>query len=47
MFPNLFGAKGYEDCLKVVMRFMRKHKYMYCQKTNEATHAPQEVCDKV
>jgi hypothetical protein len=43
---NTFSAKGYETCLKVVMRFMCKHKYMYCTQTNKATRAPQEVCDE-
>jgi hypothetical protein len=43
---NMFGAKGYEAHLKVVMRFMRKHEYVYLTRTNKATHAPQEVCDE-
>jgi hypothetical protein len=46
MLPNTFGAKGYKAHIKVVMRFMRKHNYMYRNKTNEATRAPQEVSDK-
>jgi hypothetical protein len=46
LLPNTFGAKGYEACLKVVMRFMRKHKYVYCIRTNKAMRAPQEVCYK-
>jgi hypothetical protein len=46
LLPNTFGAKGYEAGLKVVMRFMRKHRYVYCTRANEATRAPQEVCDK-
>ncbi len=43
MLLNTFGTKSYEACLKVVICFMRKHKYMYQQKTNKATCAPQEV----
>ena len=31
---------------KAVQRFMRKHKYVYHQRTNEATRAPQEVMDE-
>jgi hypothetical protein len=40
---NMFGAKGYEACLRVIMRFMHKHNYVMRTKTNEATRAPQEV----
>jgi hypothetical protein len=47
LLPNTFGTKGYESCLKVVMHFTRKHKYVYRTRTNEATRVPQEVCDKV
>jgi hypothetical protein len=46
LLPNLFGAKGYEAHLKVIMCFMSKHNNVYCTRTNEATHAPQEVCDE-
>jgi hypothetical protein len=46
LLPNTFSAKSYEAHLKVVMRFMRKHKYVYCTQTNKAMCAPQEVCDK-
>jgi hypothetical protein len=46
MLQNSFGTKSIEDCFKAVMHFMHKHKYVYCQKINEATRAPQEVYDK-
>jgi hypothetical protein len=29
------------------MRFMRTHNYVYCNNTNEATRAPQEIYDEV
>jgi hypothetical protein len=44
---NTFGAKGYEACLRAIMRFMRKHNYMLRAKTNEATPVPQEVAQEV
>ena len=43
---NTFGAKGYEACLRAIMRFMRKHNYVLHAKTNEATRAPQEVAQE-
>ncbi len=46
LLSNTFGAKDYEAHLKVVMRIMRKHKYVYCTRTNKAMRGPQEVCDK-
>jgi hypothetical protein len=46
MLPNTFGTNCYEACMKAVMRLLRKYNYLYCQKTNKATHAPKEVCDE-
>jgi hypothetical protein len=47
MLPNTFGAKGYKAHIKVLIRCIHKHNYVYHTKTNEATCAPQEVSDKV
>jgi hypothetical protein len=47
MLLNTFGTNGCEAHMKVVMFFMRKPNYVYCNKTNEAMRAPQEVCDEL
>ncbi len=47
MLPNTFGAKGYKARIKVLMRCIHKHNYVYHTKTNKAMRAPQEVSDKV
>jgi len=41
-----FGQKSFNARLKAVQRFMRKHKYVYRLRTNEATRAPQDVIDE-
>jgi hypothetical protein len=43
MLRDTFGAKSRIAWLKVVARFMRKHNYVYRQKTNEAMRNLQEV----
>jgi hypothetical protein len=43
MLRDTFGAKSRVARLKAVARFMRKHNYVYPQKTNKATCNPQEV----
>jgi hypothetical protein len=43
MLRDTFGAKSRVAWLKAVTRFMRKHNYVYRQKTNEATRNKQEV----
>jgi hypothetical protein len=43
MLRDTFGAKSRVARLKAVARFMRKHNYVYPQKTNEATRNLQEV----
>jgi hypothetical protein len=43
MLRDTFGAKNIIAWLKAVARFMRKQNYVYRQKTNKATRAPQEV----
>jgi hypothetical protein len=43
MLRDTFGTKSKIAWLKAVACFMRKDNYVYCQKTNKATHAPQEV----
>ena len=46
LLRSTFGPKTFNARYKAVQRFMRKHKYVYCQRTNEATRAPQEVVDE-
>ena len=47
MLQTTFGSKSMNAKIHVVTRFMRKHNYKYCQKTNEAMRAPQEVFEEV
>jgi hypothetical protein len=46
LLRNSFGAKGIEACFRAIRHFMQKHNYVYCQRTNKATRAAQEVYDK-
>ncbi len=46
MLPNAFGTKDYKARIIVVMPFLRKHNYVYRNKTKEATCALQEVSDE-
>jgi hypothetical protein len=43
MLRDTFDSKSRIAWLKAIARFMRKHNYVYCLKTNKAMHAPQEV----
>jgi transposase len=46
LLRTTFGQKTFNARYKAVQRFMRKHKYVYRMRTNEATRAPQEVIDE-
>mgnify|MGYP006169580703 CR=1 FL=1 len=47
MLQTTFGSKLMNAKILASVYFVRKHSYMYHQKTNEKTHAPQEVYDEV
>ena len=46
LLRSTFGPKTFNARYKAVQRFMRKHKYVYRQRTNEATRPAQEVIDE-
>ena len=46
MLRTTFGSKSMNAKILAIACFMQKHNYMYCQKTNEAMCAPQEVYDE-
>ena len=46
MLRTIFGSKLMNAKILAIVRFMQKHNYVYCQKMNKATHAPQEVYDE-
>ena len=46
MLWTTFGSKSMNIKILAIERFMRKHNYVYHQKTNKAMCAPQEVYDE-